>query len=93
MAHEPHFVVKYSSNLGTAIKLVLWILYLPRRSGSVNIHRYSPPLRRIIVNYSEDVMASLSQYSLDGVAQSLINHLRSDPNLRCVVCGERDNPA
>ena len=25
--------------------------YLPRRSGSVNIHRYSPPLRRIIVNY------------------------------------------
>ena len=25
--------------------------YLPRRSGSVNIHRYSPPLRRIIVKY------------------------------------------
>ena len=24
--------------------------YLPRRSGSVNIPRYSPPLRRIIVN-------------------------------------------
>ena len=24
--------------------------YLPRRSGSINIHRYSPPLRRIIVN-------------------------------------------
>ena len=24
--------------------------YLPRRSGSVNIHRYSPPLRWIIVN-------------------------------------------
>ena len=62
MAREPHFVVKYSSYLGTAIKLVLYILkqlfasvsvnsggYLPRRSGSVNIHRYSPPLRRIIV--------------------------------------------
>ena len=66
MAREPHFVVKYSSYLGTAIKLVLYILkqlfasvsvnsggymYLPRRSGSVNINRYSPPLRRIIVNY------------------------------------------
>ena len=25
--------------------------YLPRRNGSVNIHRYSPPLRRIIVKY------------------------------------------
>ena len=62
MAREPHFVVKYSSYLGTAIKLVLYILkqlfasvsvnsggYLPRRSGSVNIHHYSPPLRRIIV--------------------------------------------
>ena len=65
MTCEPH-VVKYSSYLGTAIKLVLYILkqlfasvsvnsgeYLPRRSGSVNIHRYSPPLRRIIVNYPE----------------------------------------
>ena len=64
MSREPYFVVKYSSYLGTAIKLVLYILkqlfasvsvnsggYLPRRSGSVNIHRYSPPLRRIIVNY------------------------------------------
>ena len=64
MACEPHFVVKYSSYLGTAIKLVLYILkqlfasvsvnsggYLPCRSGSVNIHRYSPPLRRIIVKY------------------------------------------
>ena len=29
--------------------------YLPRRSGSVNIHRYSPPLRRIIVNYQLDI--------------------------------------
>ena len=61
MAREPHFVVKYSSYLRTAIKLVLYILkqlfasvsvtsggYLPRRSGSVNIHRYSPPL----INYS-----------------------------------------
>ena len=57
IAREPHFVVKYSSYLGTAIKLVLYILkqlfasvsvnsggYLPRRSGLVNIHRYSPPL-------------------------------------------------
>ena len=26
MAREPHFVVKYSSYLGTAIKLVLYIL-------------------------------------------------------------------
>ena len=64
MAREPHFVVNYSSYLGTAIKLVLYILkqlfasvsmnsgrYLPRPSGSVNIHRYSPPLRRIIVKY------------------------------------------
>ena len=25
--------------------------YLPRLSGSVNIHRYSPPRRRIIFNY------------------------------------------
>ena len=66
MAREPQFVVKYSSYLGTAIKLVLYILkqlfasvsvngggYLPRRSGSVNIHRHSPPLRRIIVKYPE----------------------------------------
>ena len=64
MEREPHFVVKYSSYLGTAIKLVLYILeqlfasvsvnsggYLPRRSGSVNIHRYLPPLLRIIVKY------------------------------------------
>ena len=67
MAREPHLVVKHSSYLGTAIKLVLYKLkqlfasvsvnssgYLPRRSGSVNIHRYSPPLRRIIVNYASD---------------------------------------
>ena len=27
--------------------------YLPRWSGSVNIHPYSPPLRRIIVNYQD----------------------------------------
>ena len=65
MVREPHFVVKYSSYLGTAIKLVLYILkqlfasvsvnsggYLPHWSGSVNIHRYSPPLRRIIVKYT-----------------------------------------
>ena len=71
MAREPHFVVKYSSYLGTAIKLVLYILkqlfasvsvnsggYLPRRSGSVNIHRYSPPLLRIIVKYCCDIECS-----------------------------------
>ena len=70
MAREPHFVVKYSSYLGTAIKLVLYILkqlfasvsvnsggYLPRRSGSVNIHRYSPPLRRIIVKCCDPAIA------------------------------------
>ena len=74
MAREPHFVVKYSSYLGTAIKLVLYILkqlfasvsvnsggYLPRRSGSVNIHRYSPPLRRIIVNYQSEVKDHVSK--------------------------------
>ena len=62
MARETHFIRKYSNYLGIAINLVLYILkqlfasvsvnsggYLPRRSGSVNIHRYSPPLRRIIV--------------------------------------------
>ena len=70
MAREPHFVVKYSSYVGTAIKLVLYILkqlfasvsvnsggYLPRQSGSVNIHRYSPPLRRIIVKYHNYISA------------------------------------
>ena len=62
MSRETHFIRKWSNFLGIAIKLVLYILkqlfasvsvnsgeYLPRRSGSVNIHRYSPPLRRIIV--------------------------------------------
>ena len=71
MAREPHCVVKYSRYLGTAIKLVLYILkqlfasvsvnsgrYLPRRSGSVNIHRYSPPLRRIIVKYPYSIFWS-----------------------------------
>ena len=51
MVREPHFVVKYSSYLGTAIKLVLYVLkqlfasvsvnsggYLPRRSGSKSGH-------------------------------------------------------
>ena len=64
MSRETHFIRKWSNFLGIAIKLVLYILkqlfasvsvtsggYLPRQSGSVNIHRYSPPLRRIIVNY------------------------------------------
>ena len=59
-----HFIRKYNNYLGNAIKLVLYILkqlfaevevnsggYLPHRNGSVNIHRSSPPLRRIIVNY------------------------------------------
>ena len=53
---------KYSNYLGIAINVCLYILkqlfvsvsvnsggYLPRRSGSVNIRRYSPPLRWIIV--------------------------------------------
>ena len=65
MSCETHFIRKWSNYLGIAIKLVVYILkqlfasvsvtgggYLPRRSGSVNIHRYSPPLLRIIVNYS-----------------------------------------
>ena len=73
MAREPHFVVKYSSYLGTAIKLVLYILkqlfasvsvnsggYLPHQSGSVNIRRYSPPLRRIIVKYYQCIYESFS---------------------------------
>ena len=64
MSRETHFIRKWSNFLGIAIKLVLYILkqlfasvsvtsggYLPRRSGSVNIHRYSPPLLRIIVNW------------------------------------------
>ena len=64
MSRETHFIRKWSNLLGIAIKLVLYILkqlfasvsvisggYLPRRSGSVNIHRYSPPLLRIIVKY------------------------------------------
>ena len=58
--------------LWIAIKLVLYILkqlfasvsvnsggYLPRRSGPVNIHRYSPPLRRMMKDFHEgnpDVM-------------------------------------
>ena len=64
MSHETYFIRKWSNFLGIAIKLVLYILkqlfasvsvtsggYLPRRSSSVNIHRYSPPLLWIIVNY------------------------------------------
>ena len=75
MAREPYFVVKYSSYLGTAIKLVLYILkqlfasvsvnsggYLPRRSGSVNINRYSPPLRRIIVKYQSCTCTLANMY-------------------------------
>ena len=63
MSRETHFIRKWSNFLGIAIKLVLYILkqlfasvsvtsggYLPCRSGSVNIHCYSPPLLRIIVN-------------------------------------------
>ena len=66
MSRETHFIRKWSNLLGIAIKLVLYILkqlfasvsvtsggYLPRRSGSVNIHHYSPPLLRIIVNHHE----------------------------------------
>ena len=81
MARETHFVVKYSSYLGTAIKLVLYILkqlfasvsvtsggYLPRRSGSVNIHRYSPPLLRIIVN-----CLGLVEQLLHSIIQELVH--------------------
>ena len=61
MARDTHFIRKY---LGIGIKLVLYILkqlfasvsvnsggYLPRWSGSIIIHRHSPPLRRIIAKY------------------------------------------
>ena len=64
MSRETHLIRKWSNFVGIAIKLVLYILkqlfasvsvtsggYLPRRSGSVNIHHYSPPLLRIIVKY------------------------------------------
>ena len=53
-----------SENKASVWELALYILkqlfasvsvnsggYLPRRSGLVNIHRYSPPLRRVIVQY------------------------------------------
>ena len=68
---------------GIAIKLVLYILkqlfasvsvtsggYLPRRSGSVNIHRYSPPLLRIIVKYG------LSERTLCDAAESGVETLK-----------------
>ena len=68
MSRETHFIRKWSNFLGIAIKLVFYILkqlfasvsvtsggYLPRRSGSVNIHRYSPPLLRIIVKYKTHI--------------------------------------
>ena len=63
MARGPQFIRNYNNYLGIAIKFVFDILkqlfasvsvdsggYLPRRSGSVNIHSYSPPLRQIVVN-------------------------------------------
>ena len=37
--------------------------YLPRRSGSVNIHGYSPPVRRIIVEYLDWIKILQSQNS------------------------------
>ena len=73
MSRETHFIRKWSNFLGIAIRLVLYILkqlfasvsltsggYLPRRSGSVNIHRYSPPLLRIIVNYLKTLLFPIS---------------------------------
>ena len=42
MMCEPHFVVKYSSYLGTAIKLVLYILKQLFASVSVNSGGYLP---------------------------------------------------
>ena len=72
MSRKTHFIRKWSNFLGIAIKLVLYILkqlfasvsvtsggYLPRRSGSVNIHHYSPPLLQIIVNCIISVITSL----------------------------------
>ena len=57
MARQTHLFRKWNNYLGIGIKLVLYILkklfaevevnsggYLPRRRGSVYIHRYSPPL-------------------------------------------------
>ena len=62
MSRETHFIRKWSNFLGIAIKLVLYILkqllasvsvtsggYLPRRSSSVNIHRYSPPAGKLFL--------------------------------------------
>ena len=71
------FIRKWSNFLGIAIKLVLYILkqlfasvsvtsdgYLPRRSGSVNIQYYSPPLLRIIVKYTVYIFAYKEMYIL-----------------------------
>ena len=89
MAREPHFVVKYSSYLGTAIKLVLYMLkqlfasvlvnsggYSTRRSGSVNIHRYSPPLRRIIVKNPWTYFAFLQYKGYDPTLR-MVYHILS----------------
>ena len=48
--NDPMFVYQTPSKSGD-LQSVNSGGYLPRRSGSVNIHRYSPPLRRIIVKY------------------------------------------
>ena len=80
-ARDP-FHQKISNSLGIAIKFVLYTLkqlfasvsvnsggYLPRRSGSVNIHHYSPPLRRIIVKYCFSIII---QHKFNSNSQLLI---------------------
>ena len=51
MAREAHVVRKKNKFSGIAIKLVSYILKQLFASKS---HRYSPSLRRIVVNYSDD---------------------------------------
>ena len=85
MSRETHFIRKWSNFLGIAIKLVLYILKqlfasvpvttggdLPRRSGSANIHCYSPPLLRIIVNYLLRCVAS-SAYGNTSIIKSRLD--------------------
>ena len=71
--------------------------YLPRRSGSVNIYRYSPPLRRIIVNYWQlsGSLARSSQGSTElmEVNRTILYHVvelllpgRHDKRLTCFRC-------
>ena len=47
--------------LFTSVSVKVMDIYLPLR-GSANIHHYSPPLRWIIVNYTNTVYDNLSRY-------------------------------